>query len=459
MKLENLKGKLKGNKKKIIIIVVAVVVIFGATKLFGGKKETGIPVVTTPLEQGDIQETITLKAPLEGAESVEVASSLHQEVRQIYVKEGDTVKKGQILAVLDDETIREEIQVAQDQLALLQYQTQEGETGNSNAYALAKAQLDDKLQQEQREYEKAKDTMNEAKRQRDNTSVLVQAGAAPQEDLTKATLAFEEAQRTVQGYSVSNGTVVASAADLKNLEATKLNVGKSSAKKSIEIARTELKRKQKALENCEIKSTIDGTVTRVYSKVGRFADDTIDKKPMFVIENLATLQMKGTVNESDISKVKVGQKVTISTESLQGKTVEGVVSRISPTGEEKTGTSQRVIPVVVDVKKSNANLIAGTTAKGEILVAEAKNAFLVPAEALLQKEDGSISIFSVDDKGKVTEISVVTGIENNVSVQILGEELHEGDSVIMSPDGSIQDGMTVSVSAGKVPAGTAEMAG
>jgi len=439
----NLKGMLKLSKKKVILIIVVVIAIFGVTKLFGGKKETGVPVVTTPLEKGDIQETIVLKAPLEGSESVEVVSSLHQEVRQIYVKEGDTVTKGQILATLDSENIQEDIKTAQDQLSLLQYQSKEGEAGNNNAYDLAKAQLDSKLEQGQRDYEKAMDAMNEAKRQMDNTTLLVQAGASPQEELTKMTLAYQEAERIVQGYNVSGGKVVASKEDLKNLENTKINIGKASTKKSIEIARTELQKKQKGLKDCEIKSTIDGTVTRVYSKVGRFADDTEDKKPMFVIENLKTLQVKGTVNENDVWKIKVGQTVTVSTESLKGKTVQGMVSRISPTGEEKTGTTQRVIPVVVDVKKSDMNLIAGTTAKAEILIAEAKDAFLVPAEALYQKEDGTMSIFSVDGKGKVKEIAVTTGIENNINIQVMGEDLKKGDSIIMSPDASIQDGMQV----------------
>ena len=86
-----------------------------------------------------------------------------------------------------------------------------------------------------------------------------------------------------------------------------------------------------------MKSAIDGTVVRVNSKVGQFADKVEDDKPMFSIENLEELELEIKVSEYSIGRVKAGQKAVITADILDGASVEGEVVKISPTGEEKGG--------------------------------------------------------------------------------------------------------------------------
>ena len=76
--------------------------------------------------------------------------------------------------------------------------------------------------------------------------------------------------------------------------------GTASELKNIETARNALQRKQESLSDGKITSPIDGTVTRVNINVGRFADETDDKKPMFVVENLQQLQ-----KETKITGIKL----------------------------------------------------------------------------------------------------------------------------------------------------------
>ena len=84
---------------------------------------------------------------------------------------------------------------------------------------------------------------------------------------------------------------------------------------------------------------IDGTVVRVNTKVGRFADSVEDSEPLFIILNLYVLVMEIKVSEYSIGKVAVGQEAEISADILDGETVRGQVVSISPTGEEKGGGS------------------------------------------------------------------------------------------------------------------------
>ena len=118
----------------------------------------------------------------------------------------------------------------------------------------------------------------------------------------------------------------------------------------VENAAFELQKKQEELKNTQVKSAIDGTVVRVNSKVGQFADKVEDDKPMFSIENLEELELEIKVSEYSIGRVKAGQKAVITADILDGASVDGEVVKISPTGEEKGGGStERVIPATIRI--------------------------------------------------------------------------------------------------------------
>ena len=104
--------------------------------------------------------------------------------------------------------------------------------------------------------------------------------------------ALNDARRAMEKYTVENGR----------------GVSDRSYGLQVENAAYELEKKQEELEKTEIKSEIDGTVVRVNSKVGQFADKVEDDKPIFSIENLDQLELEVKISEFSIGKVKEGQK-------------------------------------------------------------------------------------------------------------------------------------------------------
>ena len=196
-----------------------------------------------------------------------------------------------------------------------------------------------------------------------------------------------------------------------------------------------------------IKSPISGIVTRVNVTVGRYASDTERGQPMFVIENLDDLRMKVRISEYDISKIKVGQTVTITAEVLGNENVAGVVSSISPTGEEKdAASSEKVIPVVIDIDKGDMNIIAGVTAKATILIDRKENATVVSIDAIAQDpETGQDMVFVIGEDGTLRQVPVELGLETNIYVEILGGVLKEGEQVVLAPTLDLEDGMTVAI--------------
>lgn len=413
----SLKERWKGysRKRKVITVVAAVAVVALAASQCGGggKKEIAPMVSVMSLAKQHIQEKLTVSGPISGTDSVDVVSNIHAEITVMNVKEGDQVTKDQVLAVIDSANLERELQIAQ------------------NAYDLAVVNKQEKDKSEALGYEKAVQDLQKAQADHARSSALYAAGDISQVEMEQAASALNDAKRAVEGYTVVNGRGVADASfDI-----------------AIKNAAFDLEKKKEDLENAEIKSTIDGTVVRVNSKVGQFADKVEDDKPIFSIEKLDQLEMEIKVSEFSIGKVKVGQKAVISADILDGETVEGEIIKISPTGEEKGGGStERVIPTTIRIDGTDTKLIAGITAKAEILIRESEDAFAVPSSALFY--DGDIAYIAVVENMMIRRIPVTMGVDGDVVVEVIpadGSELTEGMQVVTNPSLQLLDGMTVTV--------------
>ncbi|WP_077611589.1 efflux RND transporter periplasmic adaptor subunit [Clostridium sp. Marseille-P2415] len=406
----------KWSRKRKIITggAAAIGVLFLAFRVLAGGNSVSMMVNTSPLKKGEVVEMLSVSGPVQGTDSVEVVSNLHAEILELPVKEGDRVEKGQLLATLDDKDAKKEVDIAQ------------------NDYDLAVSTYNDKQLEAENGYAKAKQDYDTAKANYDRTLTLFQGGSASQVELETASNTMNDAQREMSTYTLKDGRPVAN----------------ESYSLQIEKAAFELEQKNEALSNTKVTSPITGTVVRVNCKVGRFADKTDDDKPMFIINNLDVLEMKINVSEYSIGKVAIGQPVDISADILNGETVKGEVTAISPTGEEKgNGSTERVIPTTIRIIDQNTRLIAGITAKAKIELQKAENAWVVPISSLIQQPDDSMAI-AVVEQNTVKFIKVKTGVESDIQVEIIPEEegtLTEGMQVIETPSGMIADGMTVTV--------------
>ncbi|PNV59333.1 efflux transporter periplasmic adaptor subunit [Clostridium sp. chh4-2] len=404
-------------KRKILTGAAAVVIVlFIVIKSMSKGPAAQAFVSTVPLSRGDIEEQLQVNGPVEGTDSVDVVSNLHAEIVEMPVKEGDKVKEGQILAILDRTDIQKEVDIAQ------------------NSYDLAVANYNEQQILAENGYANALQALKDARDNYTRSAALFQSGGVSQVDLDAAKAAMEESERQIRTYNLKDGKPVADdsyALQIKNAE-------------------FELDRKKKNLEDTEIKSPIDGTVVRVNTKVGRFADTTEDDKPIFIIENLEVLEMKINISEYSIGKVQIGQPVEISADILNGESVPGEVVKISPTGEEKGGGStERVIPTTVRINDNNSRLIAGITAKAQILINESKDTWVVPVTSLIQKEDGTY--ISAVKNGIIQMIPVETGVESDIQVEVIPKDeasLEENMMIVTNPSGNFEDGMAVAVMPG-----------
>ena len=414
---------------KLIILLILLIAGLRAGWAFMGRDKTAPFVETAGLSARDITESLTVTGPVEGTDSVDVTSNLHTKVTELHVKEGDRVSAGEtVLARLDTSELAKEVEAAQ---------------GN---YDLAVAQRDEKVRADQVSYKKAVQDLQAAQTEYDRQAVLAQSGDIPQAELEKAVNALNDAKRTVSSFNIKNGRVLPD----------------RSADIQISNAALALQQAKDKLKETTIIAPISGTVTRVNTKVGQFADDLQDKKPMITIENLDELQMEIKVSEYSIGKVKPGQEVRITADILgDGNAVRGEVVSISPTGEEKgSGSTERVIPTRIRITESDTALIAGITAKAQIELDKAENAWVVPISAVgddgsgqpvmqfVEREDSSGSLF-------LRLVPVRTGIESDIDTQIVDtvneadkKYLTEGSLYIPTYQAELADGMEVSAGEG-----------
>ena len=406
-----IRGQSPKKKRIEAVLAVAAAVCLAVRCTAGGSTLSQVPSMA--LAKGDVVSSLSLTGPVSGTDSADVVSNLHSEVLEIRVKEGDTVEKGQVLAVIDRADAQKEVDVAQ------------------NAYDLAVSEYNESLRDTKIGYEKAKQDYSTASLNYERNKTLFEAGAISSAEFEAVGNALSDARRAVEGYRMENGQAVPD----------------ESYELKVKAAQFELDQKKRDLEDTEVKSPISGTVVRVNSKVGQFADKPEDEKPMFIIENLAQLEMELQISEYSVGDVSVGLPVDITADILNGKTVTGTITSISPTGEEKTGSAstERVVPATVSIDKADSGLIAGITARASIVTERAEDVFKVPSSAVRTGEDGSSQIAVLKEgTGIVHFVSVDTGVESDLETEIIpiGEELTEGMTLLLTPDG-LTEGMEV----------------
>ena len=406
--------KKKGKKKWIFLGLLLLFVLFILKNLLFPGKATGMLVNTESLSKADIQEKLSLSGPVSGTQSQHVTSALHAKVKEILVKEGDKVTEGQLIAKLDTKDVEEALEAAKTQVDL------------------AKANKEDAQKNTKAEYAKVQTAYNNALLDFQRKSSLLESGDISQSEYEQAESALKDAKASLGSFKVSGGNVqVSESYDLQ-----------------IKSAEEGLRKAQSAVDSAEIKAPISGTITRVNVEAGQFADNLLDGKPMFTVENLDQLELSISVSEYSIGKLSLGQKAIITADVLGDEKLEGEVSSISPTGEQKNGnTAERVIPIKIKIDGDKKGLLSGITAKADIVLSEAKNVFVVPLSAVITGEDGSSQMAFVED-GKIHIVPVKTGVESDVSVEVspLKEDavFKEGAHFVSAPDASLTEGLAVS---------------
>lgn len=218
-----------------------------------------------------------------------------------------------------------------------------------------------------------------------------------------------------------------------------------SARLSLDDAKTSLKDAKEKLDDYVIKAPISGTVTTKNIKVGEKLDNTNSNTAMAIIADLSGRTFDMNIDELDIGKISVGQKVQITADAYERMRFTGFVDKISVEGTATQGVTSYPVTVYIDDEKRDM-LTPGMNVTGDIIIESVKDVLRVPVSAVNR---GGIVIAKTSAEGVAGEelenlkkrltipegykaVKVETGISSDSFIEIKSG-LNEGDEVII-PD-------------------------
>ncbi|MEO8253199.1 MAG: efflux RND transporter periplasmic adaptor subunit [Flavobacterium sp.] len=397
----------------VFIIIVAVLVILGKKGVFGNK-EDGKEIEIAKVVPMTLVETVSATGKIQPEIEVKIASMVSGEIIDLPIKEGQVVKKGDLLVKINPDLYLSSLN-----------RTVAGLSGSKAGLTQSQAQF------------------KEAKSSYERNKILFDKGIISKSDWDKAISSFEVAKATQQSAYYNVQSASASVNEAKD------NLGRTI-----------------------LYAPADGTISVLNVELGErvLGTQQMAGTELLRVANLNNMEVEVDVNENDIVKIKVGDLANVEVDAYLKKQFKGTVTSISNSASSDL-TADQVTNFKVKVrilKESYQDLLEGKpatyspfrpgmTATVDIITKTRKNVLAVPISAVVVKSDTTaVSILDkkipdekedknqapkkdkklecvflkVGDKAKITIIK--TGIQDDTNIEILSG-VKSGDQVITGP--------------------------
>lgn len=430
-------------KKIVWIIIAGVILLIGVFLYKNVSGDKSVPVTTEKAEKRSITELVSANGKIQPEVEVKISSDVSGEIVELFVKEGDQVKKGDLLCKINP--------LIYESNSSRMVATLNGAKANlSNA----KARL---------EQIKASFVNAEASYQRNKK--LFDQGAISQSDFDIAKATYEGAKADVKGAE-------------DNVDASDYNV------KSTEAS---LKEANDNLAKTNIYSPVNGTVSKLNKEKGERVVGTaqMEGTEIMRLANLNEMEVSVDVNENDIVRVHNGDTSLIEVDAYLDRKFKGIVTEIANSANTTGVTAEQVTNFTVKIRilqesykdlmndKSVSPFRPGMSATVDVQTKRASNILTVPIQSVTTRTDSTafegkekkgkedneddeeIVVSDTKDKskeakaplkieecvfvmndGKAKMVKVKTGIQDNNYIEIVSG-LKEGDEVISGPYSAI----------------------
>ncbi|UOO88790.1 efflux RND transporter periplasmic adaptor subunit [Vitreoscilla massiliensis] len=391
------------NKKiKWLLLAIGVVALALAAYFFWFNKQEKVDYITETVSRGDLAVTVNATGTVSAAQKVTVGAQASGQIKKLYIKVGDQVKKGDLIAQIDPITQQNTLQTKQAELASLNAQV-----------ANQKIQLDIASKQYQRE------------------QALLSEDASSREAVENAKDAWSAAQAALKQTqaSIKQTTVAINTAE-------------------VELGYT------------KIIAPFTGTVVSVPVEEGQTVNANQTTPTIAEIADLSQMEVKLEIAEGDITKVKAGLPVEYTILSEPNEKFHTTLQSIDPglttlTDGTYTESSSSDAAVYYYAKllvpNEEGKLRIGMTTQNVITSQEVKNTLIVPTMAI-KKQKGKRVVQVLQADGKVEERDIKVGLTDGLNTQVLSG-LKEGDKVIMGSMSASEKSQAVQQGQGRRPSG------
>ena len=375
--------------KKRFFILLGLAVAAGASYYFfssNNKQET--TYLTESVTRGNVEKTVVASGSVESVNEVDVGAQASGKITKLYIKLGQEIKKGEMIADIDSTTQINTLNTKK--AALVSYQAQL--KAKKTAYDVALSSYN-RLSKLYTQKATSLDSLNTAKSTLDNAKAEMEAIEA---NIKQAEIEVNTAETNV-GYT-------------------------------------------------KITAPMDGTVISVPVSEGQTVNANQTTPTIVTIADLSKMKIKPEISEGDITKVKAGQEVSFTILSDSQTVYHSVIDSVDPantttsdssstsssTSSSSSSSTSSAIYYYANVLIDNPDrtLRIGMTTENNIKIANAKDVLLVSNMAI-QKRDGKSFVNVLNDKNQSEPREVETGVQSDFHTEIKSG-LNEGEKVIVS---------------------------
>jgi HlyD family secretion protein len=400
-----------------LVITLGAILAVVLLASFASMRDEVVPVRAARVERSAIRSVISTNGRVEPSQNFEAHAPANTTVRRLLVKEGDHVKKGQLLLQLDDAEARSQAARAEAQLKGAQADVQAVKHGGSQEELLTL----------QTQIVKARTDRDAAQRNCEALRRLQQKGAASVGEV-------KEGENNLQRVQ----------ADLDLLEQKQKERYSKPEVERVEAQKSQGQAAYAAAEDVLQKSNIiapfEGVVYSLPVKQGSYvqAGDLL-----LQAADLSHVVVRAYVDEPDLGRLTRGQNTEVTWDATPGRTWQGPVATL-PSTVKLRGT-RNVGEATVLVDNHDFKLLPNTNVSVTIIVAQHDNVLSIPREALRQDDSKPYVYQVVDERLHRREVSVAA---SNLTKVEVSSGLNEKDVVALSATStmkSLRDGIPVKV--------------
>jgi HlyD family secretion protein len=409
---------------------------------------------TATIRRGTLRVTLSAAGKIRPRAQAVLNFATAGTVAEIFVREGEAVRKGQPLARLDTTDL--ELAVRQAEVAYLTQQVVYSQTvqgpkpeelaaaraavrsAQAALRALEQGPDPTDLEIARLNYEVAKNAIWQAQLTRDKTAGSP-LSAPIDVDLARARVGQAELQAEIarlqyekmktgarpEQLEAARAQLAQAQASLARLQPDALTVERT--RLQLEQARLQLEQARRRLEQATLLAPFDGTVIAVNIEIGQVVGAGVPGGAI-VLADLSDLYLDLTVDEVDVVRLKEGMPVEITLDALPGRSFRGHIEAIAPAATEAGGAATYRVRVVLDER--DPVLRAGMSANVEIEVERREHVLLVPNAAVRRdRETGRAFVHRVVGD-RAEEVEIRLGAQGETESEVL-EGLQEGDRVVL----------------------------
>jgi HlyD family secretion protein len=396
----------------------AALFVLGGCSSAEKEKEPVVSVQATPAQKAPISQVITAEAVVFPLQQATIAPKITSTIKEFFVQRGSRVHKDQLLVRLENADLSAAAEASK------------GDFDNADAtYVMTvNAGLPQQLQKAELDAAAAKAAFDAQQKVYDSRKELFQQGAIPRRDLDSAEVALAQARS-------QNEQAQKQVADLHRLGKEQ---GLKAALGTKESAEGHYRAAAAQLSYSLIHSPIDGVVTDRPLYVGDLATAN---QPILTIMNTSRIIAKAHIPQSESAMLKVGNAAELKVPGLD-EPVKGSVSLVSPALDPGSTT----IEVWVEARKPNPALKPGMTVEISMVARTAKDALVVPANAVFKNSEGADYVLLAGSDEKAHQKPVQVGIRNAELAEVVSG-ISAGDPVITTGGYAVPDGTQIKVGA------------